>query len=93
MLDSGLFPAFQNEERDDYARQFASIVSEGGRVFLVGFAEGAPEDGGPNPLTPNDVSSVFVNEWNILKTQEVEFETRETSFPGLLAVSNGSERW
>lgn len=86
VLDSGLFHAFQNEQREDYARELANIVSVGGRVFLVGFAEGAPEDGGPNPLTPDDVSSAFAKEWNVLETQEVAFETRETSFPGLLSV-------
>lgn len=86
MLDSGLFHAFQTEEREDYARELASIVPVGGRVFLVGFGEGAPEDGGPNLLTPDDVSSAFVKKWNVLETQEVAFETRETSFPGLLAV-------
>lgn len=86
VLDSGLFHAFQSEERKDYTHELASIVSVGGRLFLVGFAEGAPEDGGPNPLTPDDVSSAFTEEWNLLKTQEVVFETTETSFPGLLAV-------
>ncbi|WP_458190540.1 class I SAM-dependent methyltransferase [Haladaptatus sp. NG-WS-4] len=86
VLDSGLFHAFQTEERENYARELASIVSVGGRVFLVGFAEGAPEDGGPNPITPDDVSSAFVKEWNVLETQDVAFETHETSFPGLLAV-------
>lgn len=86
VLDSGLFHAFQSEEREDYARELASIVSVGGRVFLVGFAEGAPGDGGPNPITPDDVSSAFVEEWNVLGTQEVMFETTETQFPGLLAV-------
>ncbi|SIR80082.1 Methyltransferase domain-containing protein [Haladaptatus litoreus] len=86
VLDSGLFHAFQNEQREDYARELAGIVPAGGRVFLVGFAKGAPEDGGPNPLTPTDVSSAFAEEWNFLETQEVTFETRETSFPGLLSV-------
>lgn len=86
VLDSGLFHAFENEERANYARELARIVSAGNRVFLVGFAEGAPEDGGPNPITPDDVSSAFAKEWNVLETSEVEFETRETVFPGLLAV-------
>ena len=86
VLDSGLFHAFQTEEREDYTRELGSIVSVGGRVFLVGFGEGAPEDGGPNPISPDDVSSAFGKEWKVLETQEVAFETRETSFPGLLAV-------
>ncbi|MFC7212549.1 class I SAM-dependent methyltransferase [Saliphagus sp. GCM10025334] len=86
VLDSGLFHAFESEDREDYACELASIVSVGGRVFLVGFGAGAPEDGGPNPITPDDVSSAFTKEWNVLETREVAFETRETSFPGLLAI-------
>ncbi|WP_049972085.1 class I SAM-dependent methyltransferase [Haladaptatus cibarius] len=86
VLDSGLFHAFQNEQRGEYARELAGIVSIGGHVFLIGFGAGAPEDGGPNPLTPDDVSSAFARKWSVLETKEVAFETRETSFPGLLSV-------
>lgn len=86
VLDSGLFHAFESDERAAYARELADVVPAGGRVFLVGFGLGAPKDGGPNPFAPDDVAAAFADGWTVLETRDVAFETRETSFPGLLAV-------
>ncbi|UVE49335.1 class I SAM-dependent methyltransferase [Haloferax larsenii] len=86
VLDSGLFHAFESDERERYADELAGIVPVGGRVFLVGFGDDAPEDGGPNPITPDDVSSAFATEWTVSKTRDVTFETLDTTFPGLFAL-------
>lgn len=86
VLDSGLFHAFETGERERYARELARLVRGGGLVFLVGFAEGAREDAGPNPFTVEDVAGAFEEGWEVLETREVAFETTETSHPGLLAV-------
>ncbi|WP_117594987.1 class I SAM-dependent methyltransferase [Haloprofundus halophilus] len=86
VLDSGLFHAFETDERETYARELAAAVSSGGHLFLVGFAEGATENAGPNPLTPDDIHSAFGNQWTVHETQESVFETRVRSEQGLLAV-------
>lgn len=86
VLDSGLFHAFETDERETYARELAAVVKSGGHLFLVGFAEGATENAGPNPLTPQDILSVFGDEWTVHEIQERGFETRVRSEPGLLAV-------
>jgi cyclopropane fatty-acyl-phospholipid synthase-like methyltransferase len=87
VLDSGLFHAFEAEQRETYADELAGVVATGGRVFVLGFREGAPEDWGPNPFTPDDVRAAFSGgEWSVRETRNVSFETRETSVPGLLAT-------
>lgn len=86
VLDSGLFHAFEAEKRDAYADELAGVVSSDGRVFLVGFADGAPDDWGPNPLTPDDVRSAFGADWRVGEIRETSFETREATVPGLLAA-------
>lgn len=86
VLDSGLFHAFETEQRDAYAAELTGVVSSGGRVFIVGFADGAPEDWGPNPLTPADVRSAFGADWDVGEIRAVAFGTREASVPGLLAA-------
>ncbi|ELZ43319.1 type 11 methyltransferase [Halorubrum coriense DSM 10284] len=86
VLDSGLLHAFEADERKTYARELAAVVSSGGHLFLVGFAEGATENAGPNPLTHEDIHSTFGSEWTVHEIQERVFETRVRSEPGLLAV-------
>lgn len=86
VLDSGLFHAFETDQRETYTRELAAVVSSGGHVFLIGFAEGATENAGPIPLTPEDIHSTFGNEWTVHDVQKGVFETRVRSEPGLLAV-------
>jgi SAM-dependent methyltransferase len=86
VLDSGLFHAFQSDQREIDADELADVVASGGRVFVLGFGEGAPEDWGPNPFAPDDVREAFADGWTVGEIREVEFETREASVPGLLAV-------
>lgn len=87
VLDSGLFHAFDAERRRTYADELAGVVAPGGLVLVVGFAEGAPEDWGPNPFSRSDVRAAFAADgWSVHETRDVEFETRKASVPGLLAV-------
>lgn len=86
VVDSGLFHAFETDQRETYARQLAAVVSPGGLLFLVGFAEGATEDAGPNPLAPDDIHTAFGNEWTVHEIQATVFETRVRPEPGLCAV-------
>lgn len=87
VLDSGLFHAFEPVQREEYADELAHLVSPGGQVWLVGFRAGAPDDWGPNPFARADVRGAFAGEkWAVRECRDVEFETREASVPGLLAV-------
>jgi SAM-dependent methyltransferase len=86
VLDSGLFHAFESDQRATYADELADVVTTGGRVFVLGFRDGAPEDWGPNPLTADDVREAFAgNDWTVREFRDVEFETRERPVPGLFA--------
>lgn len=85
-VDSGLFHAFDAEERATYADELANLVPAGGRVVAVGFREGAPEDGGPNPVSEDDVRGAFSDGWAVETFEETPFETTEREMPGFLAV-------
>ncbi|PSP56771.1 class I SAM-dependent methyltransferase [Halobacteriales archaeon QS_1_67_19] len=86
VLDSGLFHAFETDQRATYADTLAGVVSSRGTVFVLGFGDGAPEDWGPNPFGPEDVREAFADGWTVREVRETEFETRERPVPGLLAV-------
>jgi len=86
VLDSGLFHAFESDQRATYADELADVVATGGRVYVLGFRDGAPEDWGPNPFTADDVREAFAgNDWTVREFRDVEFETRERPVPELFA--------
>lgn len=86
VLDSGLFHAFEADQRATYADSLAGVVAAGGTAFVLGFGEGAPGDWGPNPFGPDDVRGAFEEGWEVREVRDAEFETREASVPGLLAI-------
>lgn len=86
IVDSGLFHAFDADRRAAYADELANLVPSGGRVVAVGFREGAPEDGGPNPVSAGDVRRAFDDGWTVESFEETPFETTGREMPGFLAV-------
>ena len=86
VVDSGLFHAFDADRRAAYADVLAALLPDGGRVVAVGFREGAPEDGGPNPVSEDDVQRAFADGWAVESFEETPFETTDREMPGFLAV-------
>ncbi|WP_115863683.1 class I SAM-dependent methyltransferase [Halorussus litoreus] len=86
VVDVGLFHALEDDQRERYANGVADVLAVGGHAFVLSFAEGAPEDWGPNPVADADVREAFAGEeWRVRELREEPFETVR-SVPGLLAV-------
>lgn len=77
VLDSGLFHAFNSDERSRYAKSLASVVAEGGRLHLFCFSDQG-EDQGPHPVSQSDLHAAFNSHsgWSIESIAPVRIETR-----------------
>jgi len=85
-FDCGLFHALDSGQRDAYAESLAGVLPPGGRAFVLSFAEGAPDDWGPDPVADADVREAFADGWRVRDLRDVRFETNDTAVPGSLAV-------
>lgn len=86
VLDVGLCHAFEAPDRAVYADELAAVTRPGARAFVLAFGTDAPDDWGPNPLSPVDVEAAFDEGWRVREACEVPFETRREAVPGLLAT-------
>ncbi|WP_158056343.1 class I SAM-dependent methyltransferase [Halorussus halophilus] len=86
VVDSGLFHALQDDQRERYADELARVLRSGGSAFVLSFGEDAPEGGGPRPVSESDVRAAFGGEeWAIREIRETTFEAVE-AVPGCLAI-------
>jgi SAM-dependent methyltransferase len=58
VLDSGLFHAFEGDERPAYAASLASVVEPGGTAYVLCFADEGP-DTGPHPVSQDELRAAF----------------------------------
>src|SRR5262249_29046220 len=57
VLDSGLFHAFDRDERARYAESLASVTAPGGTLYLLCFRHGV--DAGPHPVREAELRAAF----------------------------------
>lgn len=86
VVDSGLFHAFETDDRATYAESLAGVLEPGGRAFVLSFGADAPDDWGPNPVVPGDIVTAFDGGWHVRGMRAEPFQTRTATVPGLLAV-------
>jgi SAM-dependent methyltransferase len=80
VLDSGLFHAFDDDERRRYAVSLASVTKPGARLYVLSFGdEGA--DQGPHPVSREDLRAAFdaSRGWSVAA---IEPERIHTNFHG-----------
>ena len=68
VLDCGLFhmPHFTPADRAAYVTGLASVLSDGGRYFMLCFSDRVPVDqGGPHRLTRDEITSWFADGWQV----------------------------
>ena len=77
VLDCGLFHTFDAEERPQYVASLASVVEQGGTVYVLCFSDSGPETG-PHPISRPELSAAFNagNGWNIAAIEPERLETR-----------------
>jgi SAM-dependent methyltransferase len=80
VIDSGLFHAFEGDERTRYAASVAAITEPGGTLYVLCFGdEGA--DLGPHPVARDDLRAAFESggAWHV---DSIEPERVHTNFHG-----------
>jgi cyclopropane fatty-acyl-phospholipid synthase-like methyltransferase len=65
VLDCGLFHIFGEHDRALYVNGLRSVLSRGGRYFMLGFSNQQPGEYGPHRLTLDDITGAFTEGWRI----------------------------
>jgi cyclopropane fatty-acyl-phospholipid synthase-like methyltransferase len=68
VLDCGLFhmPHFTPADRAAFVSGLASVLSDGGRYFMLCFSDRVPDDqAGPHRLSRDEISSWFADGWEL----------------------------
>jgi SAM-dependent methyltransferase len=58
VLDCGLFHSFDGDERRAYVESLASVIEDGGTLYLLCFSDEAPETG-PHPVRQEELTAAF----------------------------------
>ncbi|WP_254536863.1 class I SAM-dependent methyltransferase [Halomarina litorea] len=86
VLDCGLFHVFADTDtRRRYADSLAGVVDAGGRVHVLAFAEGAPEDWGPTPVPRGGFAAAFEDGWAVRGVSETVYESAGGEVPAFVA--------
>jgi SAM-dependent methyltransferase len=90
VMDSGLFHAFDGEERLAYAASLASATESGATLYVLCFSDGGP-DTGPHPVSQEDLREAFNagTGWDVVAIEPERVSTRfhdDNGAPGWLAT-------
>jgi len=75
VIDSGLFHVFSDQDRARYVKSLASILREGGRVFILCFSDREPGDWGPRRVTEQELRDAFRDGWDVERIVPERLET------------------
>jgi SAM-dependent methyltransferase len=77
VLECGLFHIFSEADRAVYVSALRSVLTPGGRYFMLGFSDQQPGDWGPHRLKRDEISDAFSNGWRIdsLEPATIEITT------------------
>jgi cyclopropane fatty-acyl-phospholipid synthase-like methyltransferase len=81
VLDCGLFHIFGGADRAAYVGSLGTVLSPGGRYFMLGISDAEPADWGrPHRLTRENIGAAFADGWRV---DSIEPSTIEiTAEPG-----------
>ena len=64
MIDSGLFHVFKDDDRRNYVEGLATVLKQGGRVFLLFQRRGAGTQG-PRRVSKKELHDAFAKGWSV----------------------------
>lgn len=78
VVDSGFFHVFGPSEREQFARNLATAVTNGGRYYLLGFAFDSPVPNAPRQVRDRELRELFAAEhgWRMLALRPAKFIVR-----------------
>jgi SAM-dependent methyltransferase len=82
ILDSGLFHVFDDGSRARYVTSLASVLSPGGRLYLMCFSDRQPGTFGPRRVSQDELRAAFSDDWTIVAIQADTFEVNRGFFDG-----------
>lgn len=65
IIDSGLFHVWADEDRPRYAANLGSVLTPGGRVYLMCFSDRQPGDWGPRRVHQEELRAIFTDGWAV----------------------------
>ncbi|MEV4326646.1 class I SAM-dependent methyltransferase [Microbispora rosea] len=77
VLDCGLFHTFDGDERLGYVTSLASVIEDGGTLYVLCFSDGGP-DTGPHPVSEEELRGAFAagGGWNVVSVEPDRVHTR-----------------
>jgi SAM-dependent methyltransferase len=77
VLDCGLFPTFDGDERPGHVASLASVTKHDGTLYVLCFSDDGP-DTGPHPIREEELRTAFNpgNGWNVAAIQPDRIQTR-----------------
>jgi SAM-dependent methyltransferase len=76
VTDSGLFHTLSDEDRPLFVNSLATILSPGGKYFMLCFSELEPGGFGPRRITQKEIQDSFQEGWSINYIRPATFESR-----------------
>jgi SAM-dependent methyltransferase len=74
VLDCGLFHIFSEPYRAAFVDSLRSVLTPGGRYFMLGFSDEQPGDWGPHRLTRQEIAAAFADGWRIDSIEPARIE-------------------
>ena len=65
VLDCGLFHIFGGDNRTAFVDSVRSVLSPGGRYFMLGISDREPGEWGPHKLTREEIRAAFARGWRV----------------------------
>ncbi len=77
VLDCGLFHSFGGDERPGYVASLASVIQQGGTLFVLCFSDAGPGTG-PHPVSRKELSAAFIarSGWDVAAIEPDRLQTR-----------------
>jgi cyclopropane fatty-acyl-phospholipid synthase-like methyltransferase len=74
--DSGLFHTLSDEDRPLFVNNLATVLSPGGKYFMLCFSDREPAGYGPRRITEGEIRDSFREGWSINYIRVATFESR-----------------
>jgi SAM-dependent methyltransferase len=77
VIDSGVFHVFSDEDRVRYVASLASVLSPGGRCYLICFSDRQPGDAGPRRVSQDELRAAFGDGWAVASIEADTFSLNQ----------------
>jgi SAM-dependent methyltransferase len=74
VLDSGLFHVFHDDDRPRFVDNLRTVISAGGRYFMLCFSDLQPGGWGPRRVTQSEIRTSFSDGWRVDSIEPATFD-------------------